>query len=256
MKRVESLVDLRVALTGLRRESAHVGFVPTMGALHAGHASLLSRSRKENKVSVLSLFVNPTQFDDPKDFEKYPSTLERDLEMAIREGVDLVWVPKADEIYQDGYRFRICESQDSLVLEGRHRPGHFDGVLTVVTKLLHAVSPERAYFGEKDFQQLKLVKDLCSALLLDIEIVPCPTLRESDGLAMSSRNMRLTPEDRKLAPRFFECLNLQVPDLEVANALSAEGFEVDYVESKWGRRLGAVRLPRSEIRLIDNIELR
>lgn len=228
-----------------------VGFVPTMGALHDGHASLLRRAKEENDFVVLSVYVNPTQFNDPKDLETYPATLERDVEVAGLAGVDVVLVPTYPQIYPDGYTYRVTESERSLELEGAHRPGHFDGVLTVVMKLLNLVGATKAYFGEKDHQQLSLVKGMTEAFFIPTEIVPCATLRERDGLAMSSRNVKLTPDDRKLAPRFAAALTEAPTVVEARERLAKDGFEVDYVEDVNGRRYGAVRL--GNVRLIDNV---
>ncbi len=239
----------------LRRSSVfagrNIGFVPTMGALHAGHRSLLDRSRRENDVSVLSIFVNPTQFDDPGDLRAYPSTLERDFELAQAAGVDYVLNPSPEQMYADGYRYRVSEAEMSRTLCGEHRPGHFDGVLTVVLKLLHLVQAQRAYFGEKDYQQLRLVKGMVEALFLDVEIVPCPIIRDTDGLALSSRNARLSPEERQLAAEFPRLLSSGLPTETIRVELEKKGFAVDYVTLLGLRRLGAVRLGKT--RLIDNV---
>ena len=168
-----------------------VGFVPTMGALHAGHEALLARARAENEHVVLSVFVNPTQFNDSNDLARYPRTLEADIELA-RPHADAVFAPAPEEFYPDGYRYRVTENELSRRWEGAHRPGHFDGVLTVVLKLFNAVQPTRAYFGEKDWQQLQLVRGMAAALLLPVDVVACPTVRDADGLALSSRNRRLS----------------------------------------------------------------
>lgn len=228
-----------------------IGFVPTMGALHEGHASLLRKARSENEFVVLSVYVNPTQFNDPKDLEGYPATLDHDVAIAAREGVDVVLTPTYAQIYPDGYRYRVTENALATTLEGSHRPGHFDGVLTVVMKLLNLVGASRAYFGEKDHQQLSLVKGMAEAFFLSTEIISCPTLREEDGLAMSSRNVKLSPDARTLAPRFPAAL-IEAPTSEIARErLKKEGFEVDYVEDIQGRRYGAVRI--GGVRLIDNV---
>jgi pantoate--beta-alanine ligase len=229
-----------------------VGFVPTMGALHQGHRALLERARAENDRVVLSIYVNPTQFNDPADLARYPRTLEADLELA-RGLVDDVLAPAADEMYPDGYRYRVTEDAFSRELEGAHRPGHFDGVLTVVLKLLNLVRPDRAYFGEKDWQQLRLVQGMADALFLPCEIVACPTVRETDGLALSSRNRRLSHAGRTRAAQFPAVLR-SAPDSHAARrALRAAGFEVDYVEDRAGLRLAAVHL--EGVRLIDNVRL-
>ncbi|HET8691403.1 MAG TPA: pantoate--beta-alanine ligase [Steroidobacteraceae bacterium] len=253
MKTVEDVAEL----VALRRApvAGGTGFVPTMGALHAGHLSLVARSKAENAQTVASIFVNPAQFDDPGDLARYPRTLEEDLAVLERAGCDLVFLPRAREMYPDGYRYRVTESEFSQELEGASRPGHFDGVLTVVLKLLLLVRPERAYFGEKDYQQLRLVEGLVQAFFLDTTIVRCPTTREADGLAMSSRNRRLTTVERAKAPAFHRVLEESLAAGwsagEAEAALGREGFDVDYVADRDGRRLGAVRL--GGVRLIDNV---
>ena len=169
------------------RAGLTLGFVPTMGALHEGHLSLVRRSREENDLTLVSIFVNPTQFDDPADLAKYPRTLETDLATLETEGADFVFRPREPDLYADNYRYRVTESGLSTVMEGAYRPGHFDGVLTVVFKLLQIISAERAYFGEKDWQQLTLVRGMVEAFFLSTTIVACATVRETDGLAVSSR---------------------------------------------------------------------
>jgi len=243
--------EARARLRQLPNRGSTVGFVPTMGALHAGHLSLVERARRENDVVVASIFVNPTQYDDPGDLEGYPRPFEADLAACEVAGVDLVLAPDYGALYPDEYRFKVTESTLSRELEGAHRNGHFDGVLTVVLKLLNIVAPHRAYFGEKDWQQLQLVRDMVDAFFIDTEIVACPTVRENDGLAMSSRNELLTAEHRRLAPRFHEVLSSGRPVEEMAAALEAAGFAVDYVERRADRLLGAVRL--GKVRLIDNV---
>ena len=229
-----------------------VGFVPTMGALHAGHESLLRRARAENDHVVLSVFVNPTQFNDTSDLAKYPRTLAADVALAAPY-VDAVFAPEPAALYPDHYRYRVTENDLSTRLEGAHRPGHFDGVLTVVLKLFNVVQPTRAYFGEKDWQQLQLVRGMVEALLLPVEVVPCPTVREPDGLAMSSRNTRLSPVARAHAVEFSRALRHARDAGDAAARLRGNGFEVDYVEDVGGRRLGAVHL--EGVRLIDNLPL-
>jgi pantoate--beta-alanine ligase len=242
--------EWRAVRTGAEFAGRSVGFVPTMGALHQGHWKLLERARTENERVVLSIFVNPPQFNDPNDLTKYPRTLEADLAL-VSGVVDDVIVPEAAEIYPDKYRYRVTENELSTVLEGAHRPGHFDGVLTVVLKLLNLVQPHRAYFGEKDWQQLQLVHGMVKALLLPVDIVHCETVRDPDGLAMSSRNRRLSTAARARAVQFPQILRSAPTSAEAAQALRAAGFEVDYVEERDGVRLGAVRL--EEVRLIDNV---
>ena len=253
MKVVEGVGEL-VALRRARGAD-ETGFVPTMGALHEGHLSLVARSKAENGRTVASIFVNPAQFDDPGDLARYPRTTEADLAMLERAGCDLAFLPQARELYPDGYHYRVTENGRSLELEGASRPGHFDGVLTVVLKLLLLVRPDRAYFGEKDFQQLQLVEGLVQAFFLDTAIVRCPTVREADGLAMSSRNGQLAPAARAKAPAFHRVLEESRAAgwtaREAEAALGREGFDVEYVADRDGRRLGAVRL--GGVRLIDNV---
>lgn len=255
MKIYETLDAWRQARRAL--DAGSVGFVATMGALHAGHASLIERSVTENDHSVLSIFVNPTQFDDASDLEGYPKTWTADVALAERLGVDHLIAPREKEMYPDNYRFQVHETSFSKKMEGAHRDGHFTGVLTVVLKLLNLVRPDRAYFGEKDYQQLSLIRDMCQALFLDCEIVPCPTIREPDGLALSSRNMRLDCHDRARAPRFAKVLATAPDDGEASCRLLEAGFDVDYVETHDGRRFGAVRVGRGvhAVRLIDNVRV-
>lgn len=236
-----------------RRAGVTLGLVPTMGALHSGHLSLVRRSLEDNDCTIVTIFVNPTQFNDPGDLAAYPQPLEADLSMLRDAGVQFALVPPRDALYPDGYRYRIVETERSRVLEGAHRPGHFDGVLTVVLKLLQIADAERAYFGEKDWQQLELVRGLVAAFFLQTTIVGCPTVRDSDGLALSSRNTRLSPQDRGKAPAFHRAL-VEAPSAEAARrALETDGFVVQYVEDLDMRRLGAVSL--GGVRLIDNIPL-
>ena len=243
--RGQRLAQVRAGLT--------LGFVPTMGALHEGHLSLVRRSREENDLTLVSIFVNPTQFDDPADLAKYPRTLETDLATLETEGVDFVFRPREPDLYADDYRYRVTEIGLSTVMEGAYRPGHFDGVLTVVFKLLQIISAERAYFGEKDWQQLTLVRGMVEAFFLSTTIVACTTVREMNGLAVSSRNRRLLLADRQRASRFYHVLSVASTAEAAARDLRASGFAVDYVEDRDGRRLGAVRL--GDVRLIDNVPL-
>jgi pantoate--beta-alanine ligase len=235
------------------RDGLTLGFVPTMGALHEGHCSLVRRSRSENALTLVSIFVNPTQFDDPDDLARYPRSVDRDLSTLQAEGADYVILPRAADLYPDGFRYRVTEGALSAVLEGAQRPGHFDGVLTVVLKLLLIASADRAYFGEKDWQQLALVRGMTEAFFIPTAVVACPTIREADGLAMSSRNQRLRPAERPIAARFVAALR-SAPTADMAcRHLRAIGFVVDYVADRDGRRLGAVRL--GDVRLIDNVSL-
>lgn len=241
-------------LAGHRAAGLTVGFVPTMGALHPGHASLFHHALRECDVVLASVFVNPTQFDEAQDFEKYPRTLDADLALMGAAGVDVVFTPSVAEMYPEGRTYSVHESALSRELCGAHRPGHFSGMLTVVLKLLQIAGANRAYFGEKDYQQLQLVRGLVRAFFLPTEIVACPTVREPDGLAMSSRNARLSPAERALAPQFHAALSSTTTSTtEVSARLAAAGFGVDYIEDRDGRRFGAVRL--GSTRLIDNVPL-
>ncbi|HKJ90715.1 MAG TPA: pantoate--beta-alanine ligase [Oceanipulchritudo sp.] len=249
MERLDSIEALRA----WRRKTgtAQVGFVPTMGALHAGHEALVQRSLRENEQTLVSLFVNPAQFNDPRDCANYPTPLEGDLQICRGMGVSAVFTPRREMLYPDQYTYRVKELEKSTVLEGESRPAHFDGVLTVVLKLLLLCRPDRAYFGEKDWQQLRLVQGLVEAFLLETEVVAVPTVREIDGLALSSRNVRLSAAARILAPEFYRILSTAVDCAMARHELEALGFEVEYVDERDGRRLGAVQL--EGVRLIDNV---
>jgi pantoate--beta-alanine ligase len=250
---VQTVADWRKLRAVHRAAGRTVGFVPTMGALHAGHASLFQAAHRDCAIVLASVFVNPTQFDEKNDFELYPRILDQDCVLMDQAGVDVVFAPSVAEMYSNGTRYAVTENQFSRELCGAHRPGHFDGVLTVVMKLLQIADAERAYFGEKDFQQLQLIRGLCTAFFLPTEIVPCPTVREADGLAMSSRNARLSPAERALAPTFHRALVSAPTAVAASVELVAAGFVVDYVEDREGRRYGAVRLGKT--RLIDNVPL-
>jgi pantoate--beta-alanine ligase len=237
----------------LRRNGLSLGLVPTMGALHEGHLSLVRRAAKENDVVVVSVFVNPAQFDDPDDLKSYPQDFEADRMLLESAGTDLVFYPDAEAMYPDNYRYKVSENSDSLLLEGSHRQGYFDGVLTVVLKLLNIAGADRAYFGEKDWQQFGLIRGMAEAFFIDTEIVPCPLVREDDGLAMSSRNTRLTPDERKRAPAFHRILAGHGTPESKADELGKAGFHVDYVEERGDRTLAAVHL--GKVRLIDNVRI-
>ena len=239
-------LDRRRALTGQT-----IGFVPTMGALHRGHASLVERCRRENQVVVVSIFVNPSQFNDPKDLERYPRTSENDLAMLETLGTDEVFAPNVSELYPHGYRFRVEEESITKVMEGAHRPGFFQGVMTIVLKLLNLVRPDRAYFGEKDYQQLKVITDMVKDFFIPTEIIPCQTVREESGLAESSRNMLLSSAARHNAACIFRALSSADSPNDAKAVLESEGFTVDYVEEHWGRRFAAASI--DGVRLIDNV---
>ena len=228
-----------------------LGFVPTMGGLHKGHLSLVKRSVKENDRTVVSIFINPTQFDNPADLESYPLTVSLDTELLEQAGVDVILLPDYEKLYPDNYRYRVCENQFSIKLCGAFRQGHFDGVLTVVMKLLTLVRADRAYFGEKDYQQFLLIRDMVEAFFIPTRIIPCSTIREADGLACSSRNLRLSSGERHRAPIFYKLLKSDLNSRDVALRLESSGFVVDYIEEIDDRRYGAVHL--GKVRLIDNV---
>jgi pantoate--beta-alanine ligase len=228
-----------------------IGFVPTMGHLHAGHASLCARAKQENDIVVASVFVNPTQFNQASDFEKYQRTLEADCKLLGSLDVDYILCPEKEAMYPDGYEVQVSETKISHELEGEFRPGHFTGMLTVVLKLLNLVQPRRAYFGEKDFQQLLLIRKMAAALFLPVEIIACETMREESGLALSSRNARLSPEQRKKAAVLAQLLMSDLSDQDVKKRLEQQGFRPEYVATQWGRRLVAAWL--GDVRLIDNV---
>lgn len=255
MKRITSVDEYRV----VRQEigSKRLGFVPTMGALHQGHRSLIERSVAECDVTVVSVYVNPTQFDNADDLNNYPLTLDEDERITADLGVDYLLLPTYEALYPDGFRYQINETRFSKELCGAWREGHFTGVLTIVMKLLNLVKPDRAYFGEKDYQQYQLIRDMVSAFLMEVEIIPCPTVREEDGLALSSRNLNLDPDSRKKAPLLYKFLLAEESDDKVARRLTEAGFKVDYVITREGRRYGAARLGHgsSQVRLIDNVPL-
>ena len=255
-----------------------IGFVPTMGALHQGHLELMKRAKKENDILAVSIFVNPIQFNNPEDLKKYPRDLYRDIKLLEEVGCDLLFVPDEKEMYPEGkpdkqYNFGNLEH----VMEGYYRPGHFNGVAIVVKRLFDIVEPDKAYFGEKDYQQLAIINKLTEKEKLDIKIVPCPIVREPDGLAMSSRNMRLNDNDRKLAATIHHILNESVkrknnksPD-ELREWVKKkfdeiDKFDLEYFEiadginlqpvKKWDdnvKTLGFVAVNLSGVRLIDNI---
>jgi pantoate--beta-alanine ligase len=234
-------------------QDSPVGFVPTMGALHEGHMSLVEASVQHNAITVVSVFINPKQFDDTGDFKVYPADDQKDLGRLEQAGVDAVLLPDSAQIYADNYRFKVSESEFSQHLCGAHRPGHFDGVLTVVMRLLNLVRPDNAYFGEKDYQQLQLIRDMAAAFFMPVNIVACATVRETDGLAMSSRNQLLDQRQREKAALLFATLNQSSSAEQARDTLMRQGFDVDYVEDIAGRRLAAARLGNT--RLIDNVQI-
>lgn len=247
IKTVSELQNYRSQLTG------QVGFVPTMGALHHGHEKLLQASLKTCDHTILSIFVNPTQFNDAKDFEKYPVTWEDDLKIAEKNQISAIFYPKYQELYPDHYTYKISETEFSKLLCGATRPGHFDGVLTVVMKLFQIVKPDLVFFGEKDFQQLTLIEGLVKAFFLPIQIIPVTTERESSGLALSSRNTRLSPEGKLQAAKIYQTLMQKLSLDDIRKQLETAGFSIDYLTEYKGRRYIAAFL--EGVRLIDNVNI-
>ncbi len=254
MRTIRTILELREAL----RDSGDVGLVPTMGAFHEGHLSLFRAARAESETVVASLFVNPAQFADTADLERYPRDEERDAQLAEAEGVDVLFAPSADELYPPGFQTWVEVEELSRGLEGTFRPGHFRGVATVCLKLFNIVRPRRAYFGQKDAQQAAVLRRMAADLDLDLELRVLPTVRDADGLALSSRNVLLSPEDRARGLTLPRALHAgAAADDPVGTALAAlDGLEVDYVAvADFDPRVlaGAVRV--GSTRLIDNVPL-
>ena len=277
MKLVHTVQELRAELDIQRKAGKKIGLVPTMGALHEGHASLVRRAVAENEVVVVSDFVNPTQFNDKNDLLKYPRTLDADCELLEKEGATYVFAPSVEEVYPEPDTRQFSYAPLDTVMEGKYRPGHFNGVCQIVSKLFYAVEPHRAYFGEKDFQQLAIIREMVRQLGLALQIVGCPIVRESDGLALSSRNALLTPEQRTTAlaisKSLFDSVNyakehsLAETKQWVEQAIaSTEGLELEYYEIVDGTTLqavcsweetdyivGCITVYCGKVRLIDNI---
>ena len=280
MEIVHTIKELKTKLQVQREKGKTIGLVPTMGALHAGHASLVKRSVNENDVTVVSVFVNPTQFNDKKDLEKYPRTLEADCELLERIGANIVFAPSVSEMYPEPDTRVFSYPPTDEVMEGRFRPGHFNGVCQIVSKLFMIVEPNKAYFGEKDFQQIAVIKAMVADQKYPLEICPCPIVRETDGLALSSRNTLLSEAERKIAlnisKTLFESLEyakthtLTETKYWVINTINAiKGLEVQYYEIVDGKSLSSLNDWRDSdyivgcitvfcgsipVRLIDNIK--
>ncbi|MBD1397499.1 pantoate--beta-alanine ligase [Pontibacter sp. JH31] len=214
MEVIEQASSMRAIVSALRCGGKRVGFVPTMGALHEGHLQLLRASARENDVTICSVFVNPTQFNNSSDYNLYPRTLEQDISLLQTVGCDYLFAPNAEDIYPQQSLLQFSFGELEAVMEGAHRPGHFNGVATIVSKLFHIVQPHKAYFGQKDLQQVAIVRQLVQALSFNLELVCHPTVREADGLAMSSRNKRLTTPQRQLATQLYKALQLAKRDLQ------------------------------------------
>ena len=248
MKVVRTVAELRAVL-----EPATIGLVPTMGAFHAGHLALFRAAREECETVVVSLFVNPTQFDSALDLERYPRDEERDAQIAREAGVDILFAPSVEELYSPGYQTWIEVEEFSHPLEGQFRPGHFRGVATVCCKLFNLVRPQFAYFGQKDAQQVAVVRRMVRDLNLDVEIRVHPTVRDDDGLAVSSRNVLLSPAEREAAAALPRALATRDP--KQARAL-LNGLEVDYLEvAEFEPRVLAAAVRVGKTRLIDNVVL-
>lgn len=278
MKIIDTIKDLRLLLDESRAAGKSVGLVPTMGALHAGHASLVERAVKENDVVVVSVFVNPTQFNDKNDLKNYPRTLDADCALLERIGATVAFAPSVEEMYPEEDTRQFSFAPLDTVMEGACRPGHFNGVAQIVSKLFYAVEPDRAYFGEKDFQQLAIIREMVRQLDMRLEIVGCPIVREEDGLAMSSRNTLLSEDERERALTISSTLFASV-DFAKVNTLAATkafvedmindtpGLELEYYQIVDGNTLqeigewsdsdyvvGCIALFCGNIRLIDNIK--
>ena len=234
---VQTIAELKACLNGEREQGHSVGLVPTMGALHAGHASLVERSVKENDVTVVSIFLNPTQFNDKKDLERYPRTLEADCELLEKCGAQVVFAPSVEEVYPEPDARVFSYPPTDAVMEGAFRPGHFNGVCQIVSKLFDYVEPDRAYFGEKDYQQICVIRRMVEDLKMDINIVACPVIREESGLARSSRNTLLSDEERQLAAHIYRVLSesrkkqmsvAETHDFVVSEIDAIEGLKVQY----------------------------
>jgi pantoate--beta-alanine ligase len=230
-----------------------LGVVPTMGALHEGHLSLAERSINDNDYTVVTIFLNPTQFNNKEDLEKYPQTWNEDVKLLEELNVDFLLAPSFEQIYPDNYNYKIMENSFSKMLCGAARPGHFDGVLTIVMKLFMIAEADKAYFGEKDYQQLQLIRNMTEAFFLNTEIISCQIIRENDGLAMSSRNRRLTREGRELAGDYAKIIKQNKSVGMIIKNLENKNIKVDYLEEHFERRFAAVFI--DDIRLIDNFEI-
>lgn len=278
MKVIHTIKDLQAELSVLKAQGKKVGLVPTMGALHAGHASLVKRSVNENEVTVVSAFVNPTQFNDKNDLVKYPRTLDADCKLLEACGATYAFAPSVEEMYPEPDTRQFSYAPLDTVMEGAFRPGHFNGVCQIVSKLFEAVKPHRAYFGEKDFQQLAIIREMVRQMQFDLEIVGCPIVREEDGLALSSRNARLSAEERENAlkisqtlfkSRTFAATHTVSETLKfVEDAIAAvPGLRLEYFEIVDGNTLqkvdnwnqtsyvvGCITVFCGDVRLIDNIK--
>lgn len=274
---VQKIQEMKEIVKRLKKEGKSIGFVPTMGYLHEGHLSLVRLSKQQNDITIMSIFVNPIQFGPNEDYDRYPRDFERDKSLAEKEGVDYIFYPSVKEMYPEDFKTVVSVKKITEIMCGKSRPGHFDGVATVVLKLFNIVNPDRAYFGQKDAQQLAVIKQMVKDLNLDVEIIPCPIVREQDGLAMSSRNVYLSEEERKSAAVLYRALNLAKEMIEKGEKdvfvikrameemiLKEKHTKIDYIEfvnsdtfevvSKVeGKILIALAVFVGKARLIDNI---
>ena len=277
MKIIYTIADLQKELVNTQKESKTIGFVPTMGALHQGHIELVKRSVAENNICVVSIFVNPTQFNDKNDLVKYPRTLEADCDLLQKAGCSYVFAPSVEEIYPEPDTRQFEFGDLANVMEGQFRPGHFNGVAQVVSRLFDIVKPDKAYFGEKDFQQLAIIREMVKQLKLNLEIIACPIVREPDGLAMSSRNTRLSESQRtnaaSISQILFESKNIRkeqsvqslkawvidkintIPELkteyfDIVDGLTLQSVQ-DWEDTEYP--VGCIAVFAGEVRLIDNI---
>ncbi len=235
-------------------EQLSLGLVPTMGHLHAGHLSLCTASQRENDLTIVSIYTNRTQFNNAEDYALYPRTLDADLALLEKNGINYCLVPNEQAMYADDFRYRISEVTANTNMEDLLRPGYFTGVLTVVMKLFQLVKPNRSYFGEKDYQQYQLIQNMVNAFFMDIDIIACPTIRETSGLAFSSRNSRLNEKERLLADQFAQIFHQRTHSCEqIAQDIMSLGISIDYIEDHQERRYAAVKI--GDIRLIDNYAL-
>ncbi|WP_165020416.1 pantoate--beta-alanine ligase [Dysgonomonas sp. ZJ279] len=277
MDLIHTVSKLQEAISALRTSGKTVGFVPTMGALHAGHLSLVKQCLIDNDICVVSIFVNPTQFNNKEDLVKYPRNLERDSQYLTQAGVSIIFAPSEEEVYPEPDTRQFDFGQIDKVMEGKHRPGHFNGVAQVVSRLFDIVKPDKAYFGEKDFQQLAIIRAMVKQLALHVEIVAMPIVRENSGLAMSSRNERLTAEQKEIAINISKVLfqsKIWVGDYSVQDLVkkvvetinSFDGLDVEYFEvvdgyslqsiTDWSEAnyvVGCIAVYCGEVRLIDDI---
>lgn len=234
MEVFKKIVDLQNALFEARKAGKKIGLVPTMGALHEGHASLVKRSVKDNGITVVSVFVNPTQFNDKNDLKNYPRNLEADCRLLEKCGADYVLAPEVEEMYPTPDTRHFEYPPVSTVMEGAHRPGHFNGVCQVVSRLFYIVRPDRAYFGEKDWQQIAVIKAMVRHLQLPVQIVECPIVRDDDGLARSSRNTLLAPDERAIAPQIYKVLKESVDYAKKHSLKDTHKFVVDSINAVEG----------------------